>query len=666
MAQRQCEGTQTRARSADELPVGRSPEGQLVRIDQAKAKGLACDLVCPACGGPLIAYLETTKKRQHFGHYSRGECRHGFETALHLYAKQLIEQRAELKLPAVIAASGKLLRPEQSTSFDAVLVEQRFHEIIPDITARRKDRHLLVEIAVTHPCEVRKLRILAQREVAAVEIDLSGYRTSTDPRTLDTVILESASRKWLFHPLIEKEDREAAALRHAEAARRAAEAEARIANERKRADETARRLMREFERWKRETTERRTDPAAEVPYYHDLELCGLEDLVDLDIPGQWILASSPKRWQSDVLWHLLIHPQESQRVLHGATVAKLLERKHYVRPEVREIESGVAAALRRIDPEMPDPITVGHAYIEALRVAQVLDETDRFSIEIIQPAFARRKAALDAARIAEEAKRKQQEHEAREVLKAEGRRREAERRTASRNRVDEELRRLLDQLPAQDRDAFDASTWWTTPLADGRTPERRVEVEHFTNKLADEIAALAQRQATHGAPAQDLLNLPLHEMRERRDREAAEHAAQAEVDQSNARLAAIESSGASEGWLETPMPDLDGLTPRLAALKSYRLYERAIALLHGNRPQRDYGLGDPRFATPNPEPYLRKLREAAKHCHGDRAALWLDTTSRGLGGIPSAICKDSGSLERCLDQLEVDVRKKLPAKFRDV
>lgn len=662
MARRRCKESQTSGRADDELPAGRAQDGQLVSIDKAKAAGLACELVCPACGGPLIAYLNTTKKRQHFGHHSRGPCRFGYETAIHLYAKQLIEQHAKLTLPAVKAASGKVLRPLQEVDFDAVLIEQRFHEIIPDVTAIKKDRRLLVEIAVTHPCEERKLQVLAQREIAAVEIDLYAHRLSTNPQALDEAILTSAPRKWVYHPAIAKEDREADARHQAQIARLRVQSEARIAEERKRAHDGALRLSRLFDGWKRETAIRRDVPATEIPFYADLQMCGLEDLVNIDVPGQWVLASSPKRWQSEILWHLLTYAHHTTRALHGATVAGLLEQMHYLRPELQRLDAGVRAALHQMDRDMPGALTVGHAFVDRLRDARMLDEAGRLSAEIAQRALARRQAVLDTKRAVAAAEHRRNEQEAREARQAEGLRIEEARRAASRNRIDEEVRRLLHLLPTEDRDDFDLVRWWLTPLADGRTPEQRVKTERFANRLAEEIGTLARLVVSNGPSAHDLLNLPLREMRLRRECDAAERAAQDEYELSGRRLAAIEACGAGEGWLETPRADLEGLTPRLAALKSHELYQRARELLLPRRGEPDYGLAFG-TATPSPEPFRQRLRAAAEHCYGARAPLWLNITNRVLCGVPSEICQCARSLERCLRHLEADSRKKLPARF---
>ena len=657
MAVVRCEATKLGGLTKDEIPVGRAADGTLVRIDLAKAPGLACELNCPACGGPLIAYLRTTKKRQHFGHHSRSKCRYAYETALHLYAKQLIEQRNELTLPPVVAGSGKILRKESQTRFDSVLLEKRFHEIVPDITAIKRDRRLLVEIAVTHFCEARKLKVLAQRQLAAVEIDLSGYRFSLDPELLDDAILSSAPRKWVFHPAIESENQ-------AEATRRLAAAAARTAAEQKKALKEAERLSKLVTQWMREDLARRNDPATGIPFLDDLQMCGIDDLVGIDLPGQWVMASSPNRWQSELLWHLMKNDKFWARGVHGATVASVLERMHYKRSELHGMDGSVRAALLRMHPDLSDIVEVSHAYVNWLRDSQFLDDAGRLAADIVAGALARRQAALDAKRAAATAQREREEQAARDLLQEQQRRREEDRQAAARAQVDDVISKLLAFLPEADANGFDREAWWMTSGKDGRTPMKRVADERFANTLANEITALAQLQATGGAPAPDLLNLPMHAMRERRDRERAERAAQEQSELAEQRLAAIEALGAPENWLETPHPELENLSPRLASLKSYELFMKARTMLLGTGIDRQsqWGLESP--ARPSSEHYRARLSAAAEHFYGSRAMYWMDSTSSTLGATPRSVCGDARSLERCLVQLEKDFRKKLPARFR--
>lgn len=55
--------------------------------------GKRCGCICPACKDELIARHEINgHKTPHFSHDSGADCANGLETAVHLAAKQLIEQ----------------------------------------------------------------------------------------------------------------------------------------------------------------------------------------------------------------------------------------------------------------------------------------------------------------------------------------------------------------------------------------------------------------------------------------------------------------------------------------------------------------------------------------------------------------------------------------------
>lgn len=68
-------------------------EHQLVHISKVKS-GLKCRCFCPACNDKLIA--KTGKlKRHHFCH-SSSDCSHGVESALHIMAKEILEEEKKL------------------------------------------------------------------------------------------------------------------------------------------------------------------------------------------------------------------------------------------------------------------------------------------------------------------------------------------------------------------------------------------------------------------------------------------------------------------------------------------------------------------------------------------------------------------------------------------
>lgn len=62
--------------------------------------GKKCKCVCPGCGAALIAkHAEKDLVTPHFQHWHEGNCISGWESAIHLAAKQLIEQQRIIFVP---------------------------------------------------------------------------------------------------------------------------------------------------------------------------------------------------------------------------------------------------------------------------------------------------------------------------------------------------------------------------------------------------------------------------------------------------------------------------------------------------------------------------------------------------------------------------------------
>lgn len=178
----------------------------MVTIEEVTENGLKCGLICPspACGRELVACLRVTKKRPYLRHH-RAPCQFSGESALHKYAKQLIQLHGSILVPKV-QLEGKTLREARQLKFDSVVLEHRFHSIIPDIIANVGSHQLLIEIKVTHACDERKTAILANKSLNTVEIDLSHLERAGVPvAEFDRAILESAPRVWLYNHRIGKE-----------------------------------------------------------------------------------------------------------------------------------------------------------------------------------------------------------------------------------------------------------------------------------------------------------------------------------------------------------------------------------------------------------------------------------------------------------------------------
>lgn len=193
------------------IPFGLK-NGQLLAASNVP-NGLACGCSCPGCGARLVA-KHPQEKVAHFAHHSDEACSSGYESALHLAAKQALLQHREIFVPSIAAEKrlydeGTGLRtivtkilPAMRVTLDSVEEESRdFQGIVPDIVACHKGKLLFIEIAVTHYVEKPKLEKLRQLGIPTLEIDLSD---SPELPTLDEikkmVISDATNRMWLINP----------------------------------------------------------------------------------------------------------------------------------------------------------------------------------------------------------------------------------------------------------------------------------------------------------------------------------------------------------------------------------------------------------------------------------------------------------------------------------
>ena len=151
-------------------------DGNIVSIDEVQS-GKDCGCVCPACGDELIA-RKGEKRMHHFAHRSNEDCEYGYESSLHLAAKDILSRSEKMVIPPVYVKfpqSGKskeLLYLKKEIPVDRVELEKRFDDIIPDIVVYSGDEHFFIEIYVTHPIDDEKLKKLKEKKISTIEIDL--------------------------------------------------------------------------------------------------------------------------------------------------------------------------------------------------------------------------------------------------------------------------------------------------------------------------------------------------------------------------------------------------------------------------------------------------------------------------------------------------------------
>lgn len=192
-----------------EIPYGRDGSGRMRHISEV-CGGLRCDCACAKCGARLVAY-KGRRKRHHFGHYADRSCVGALETALHKFAKQVLDDSTSLMLPALIARCGDLqvvVKQQQEFRYKSVDVKSTMPNMRPDVVVHRGEAALLVEVAVRHPCGEEKLAHIRKRCLPAIEIDLSQMRYDTSLEQQVDAVLRTAPRHWLFNRHVEEVETE--------------------------------------------------------------------------------------------------------------------------------------------------------------------------------------------------------------------------------------------------------------------------------------------------------------------------------------------------------------------------------------------------------------------------------------------------------------------------
>jgi len=241
-----------------EVPFGlRTADRRMVSIE-AVERGLACGCTCPGCGALLIG-VKGEIKVHHFRHHSEdAHCAGARETALHLFAKQIIcEEIASLALPDAPEVYRRLGVPRGAVQ------EAWLDGIRPDVLARY-DEDVAIEVYVTHRVPMEKVHKIHHRELCTLEIDLSYHRfLGLTEYNLRRAVLEHAERRWIYEP---RYIREARIEELAELGRKAEQAQAEARERRQQAQLERERVLREVdaqrEAWRLEQAEKQEQLAA--------------------------------------------------------------------------------------------------------------------------------------------------------------------------------------------------------------------------------------------------------------------------------------------------------------------------------------------------------------------------------------------------------------------
>lgn len=179
-------------------------DGKPVDIEDVES-GLKCGCVCPVCGEALVA-KKGMKLIHHFAHYSGNTCEYGYETSLHMLAKEILSETKKITIPPVyisFPSSSKekqLYSPAKMIPVDRVELETHFGNVVPDVVIYTGGKKLFLEIFVTHPIDELKLYKLKQADISTIEINLSKTeRTLTRQKICDILLYNSSEKEWKYN-----------------------------------------------------------------------------------------------------------------------------------------------------------------------------------------------------------------------------------------------------------------------------------------------------------------------------------------------------------------------------------------------------------------------------------------------------------------------------------
>lgn len=156
--------------------------------------GLKCECQCVECKGNLIAANQGEKQIPHFRHQNITNCKGGQESAIHEYAKQIVQE-----------ANSILLEKGNYFDYQSSSIEEPFHDIQPDVIIRNSNNEIwIVEIAVTHFIDKIKNSKIHEKKINCIEIDLSKEPRDIEPNALKKIVLDDHLKRSIIYPTASK------------------------------------------------------------------------------------------------------------------------------------------------------------------------------------------------------------------------------------------------------------------------------------------------------------------------------------------------------------------------------------------------------------------------------------------------------------------------------
>jgi hypothetical protein len=181
-----------------------SPPGEEVSLQFARqgdnivhisevSKGLACNCICEECDSKLIA-RKGKVRQHHFAHHEKSDCKGAWETLTHEKAKEVIIEEGYINVPKPDSID---LVP---VHFETVEPEVSIGSYRADVVGTHKSgKRLVIEIAVTHSCEWKKIQYFEEEKISSIEIYMNDLHSVLSLEEFKEYVLSSAQRIWIFN-----------------------------------------------------------------------------------------------------------------------------------------------------------------------------------------------------------------------------------------------------------------------------------------------------------------------------------------------------------------------------------------------------------------------------------------------------------------------------------
>lgn len=194
------------------LPYGLQND-YVVTIDEVLS-GLDCNCQCPACSEKLIA-RKGPFMVHHFAHQTNIDCNKGVEATLHILCKEIIAKEKRITIPALLFGQNQQYEvfPETEIVVDSVRLQYVGESLVPDIIVESRGHLLAIEITANERVSPEKKRLLAERNMAGIEInitetlkdlfEINDFRLSNRAFRKE-LISQTTSKFWIHNPVLSK------------------------------------------------------------------------------------------------------------------------------------------------------------------------------------------------------------------------------------------------------------------------------------------------------------------------------------------------------------------------------------------------------------------------------------------------------------------------------